>query len=248
MDDGRQVHILTDDFERPAAELAYRMLHRWSQENYFKYDRNHRGIDALVTHQMDPAADGQRRVRNPERKGLNAAVKNAEDKLSRALSDYGRQKLDATDPSPESQRAYIDALSTELAELQVRRDAIPATVAFEATQAGHNAVQPHIESRRLMHSFRIAADRAELGLLELMRPHFKEWRHEGRSLIRTILHSPGNIRVQHRRLHIEIAPQASPYKTRALEALCEQLTAIAAPFPGTDLIMSFAVQPSRSPS
>lgn len=63
-----------------------------------------------------------------------------------------------------------------------------------------------------------------------------------------MLHSPGKICVLHRRLHIEIAPQASPYKTRALQALCEQLTAIAAPFPGTDLIMSFGVLPPRSPS
>lgn len=247
-DNGKQVHILTDDFERPAVELAYRMIHRWSQENYFKYNGNHRGIDALVTHQMDPAADGKRRVRNPDRKALNAAIKTVESKLSRALLDYGRHQLDAADQSPESQRAYIDALSIELAELQVRRDAIPATVAFDDTQAGRDAVQPHIESRRLMHCFRIAADRAELGLLELLRPHFKEWRHEGRSLIRTILHSPGNIRVQQQRLHIEIAPQASPYKTRALQALCHHLTAIAAPFPGTDLVMSFAVQSPRSPS
>jgi hypothetical protein len=203
-------------------------------------------LGALVI-RIPRSVDGQRRVRNPERKALNAAIKNAEDKLFRALGDYGRHQLDATEPA-ESHRAYIVALSTELAELQLRRDAIAATVAFDDTEAGKGAVQPHIESRRLMHCFRIAADRAELGLLELIRPHFKEWRHEGRSLIRTILHSPGNIRVLDRRLHIEISPQASPYKTRALKAMCEQLTAIAAPFPGTDLIMSFAVQPSRSPS
>jgi hypothetical protein len=248
MEDGKQVHIITNDFERPAVELAYRMIHRWSQENYFKYGREHRGIDALVTQRTDPAAHGQRRVRNPDRKALNAAIKAVEAKLSQALIDYGREQLDTTGPSPASRSAYIDALSRELAELQARRDAVPATVAFEDTDAGRDAVQPHIESRRFMHALRIAADRAELGLLELIRPHFKDWQHEGRCLIRAILHSPGNIRVEQGRLHIEVAAQASPYKTRALQALCEQLTAIAAPFPGTDLTMSFAVQPSRRPS
>ena len=248
MADGRQVHILTDDFETPAVELAFRMLHRWSQENYFKYGRQHRGIDALVTQKMDPASDGQRRVRNPERKACSQTIQQLQGKLSEALREYGRQQLDAADPCSESNSAYIDALSLELAQLEAHRNAIPATVAFEDTPAGHGAVQPHIESRRLLHCFRIAADRAELGLLELIRPHFKDWQHKGRSLIRAIVHSPGNIRVSHRRLHIQIAPQVAPYKTRALQALCEQLTAIAAPFPGTDLTMSFSVQPSRRPS
>jgi len=206
------VHIVTNDFKRPAVELAYRMIHRWSQENYFKYGSDYRGIDALVTHQMDPGADGKRPVRNPERKALHAAIKTVEIKLSRVLLDYGRHQLDGADQSPESQRAYIDALSMDLAELQARRDAIPATVAFDDTEAGRGAVQPHIESRRLMHCSRIAADRAELGLLELIRPHFKGWRHEGRSLIRAIHHSPGNIRVQQQRLHIEIALKLPPTK------------------------------------
>lgn len=245
---GKQVHILTDDFERPAVELAYRMLHRWTQENYFKYARSHRGIDALITHNMEPAADGKRLVRNPERKAIDASISAVEKKRAEALQDYARHQLDPGHPTPASLSDYINALTRELGELRSRRDAMPATVAFDTTEAGRNAVQPHVETRRLMHCFRMAADRAELALLEFIRPHFKEWEHEGRSLIRVILHSPGNIRVTKRSLHIAVSPQASPYKTRALESLCHQLSAIAVPFPGTDLIMSFSVLPGRSPS
>lgn len=244
---GRQVHIVTDDFQSPAVELAYRMIHRWSQENFFKYDQEHRDIDALVTHATEPAADADRAVPNPQRVALGASIREVRSKLEEALCELGERQL-GPDTESESLRAYIEALRAELARLQARRDATPARVPFSTTDKGCDAVQPRVETRRLMHCFRILGARADLALLELIRPHFPDWRHEGRALVRAILHSSGNIRVGDRTLHIEIAPQASPYKTRALEQLCAAVSAMGSVFPGTDLLMSFAVLPGRSPS
>jgi hypothetical protein len=61
----KQTHVLTDDREKSAAELASRMFGRWSQENYFKYAGEHRDLDALVTQEMDQPTG--RVVPNPER-------------------------------------------------------------------------------------------------------------------------------------------------------------------------------------
>jgi hypothetical protein len=66
-----------------------------------------------------------------------------------------------------------------------------------------------------MHSFRMAAEQAEIGPLELLRPHFAEWRHEGRSLVRQILHSGGDLSVSDSHVTVTIDPLASPYKTLA---------------------------------
>jgi hypothetical protein len=97
-----------------------------------------------------------------------------------------------------------------------------------------------------MHVFRIVAHRADSALLELLRPHFKDWRHEGRELVRDILHSSGNLRVTDSTLTVEIKPQASPYKTRALAALCKELTGLQSTFPGTNLKMAFTIAQARS--
>jgi transposase len=246
---GKQVHIVTGDFERPAAELAYRMTHRWSQENFFKYDRAHRGIDALVTQDTEPAADGGRLVKNPQRAALDASIAKLGQQLNDALQDYGRrQQPGSTEPCSESHQAYIEALTKELLAVRARRAEMPSRVPFVDTEQGRDAVQPNVEVRRLMHTFRMLADRAELALLELIRPHFSDWRHEGRSLLRAILHSPGNITVTGSELHLQIAPQASPYKTRALQALCDQLTSMQAVFPGSGLRMVFSVLQGRTPS
>ncbi|MCU0694210.1 MAG: hypothetical protein MUF54_22700, partial [Polyangiaceae bacterium] len=68
------------------------------------------------------------------------------------------------------------------------------------------------------------------------------------SLVRAILHSPGNIQLTSSELHIQIAPQASPYKTCALQALCDQLTSMQVVYPGSNLRMCFSVLPTRKPS
>src|SRR6266705_1440637 len=46
--DGHQVSIVSTNFSGEAAPLAAALLARWSQENFFKYMREHFGLDALV--------------------------------------------------------------------------------------------------------------------------------------------------------------------------------------------------------
>jgi hypothetical protein len=242
--DGKQTHILSDDHQTPVAELAHRMFGRWSQENYFKYADEHRDLDALVTQEMDPA-DGTRLVPNPERAKPKAQLAKLRAQLRTAHEHHGRQHVDAEQPrgpSAVAHVAHVQQLEADIARVQTQHNALPARVPWNTTDKGRHAVQPCIEVRRLMHVFRIAAHRAESGLLELLRPHFQDWRHEGRALTRTILQSRGHLRVTDTELHVTLDPLASPYKTRALAALCQDLTRLDSTFPGTNLKMVFDVQ------
>jgi hypothetical protein len=241
--DGKQTHVLTDDYEKPAAELARRMFGRWSQENYFKYAGEHRDLDALVTQEMDPA-DGTRLVPNPERAKPKAQLANLRARLRAAHEQHGRQRLGSGSTSRSSEDAHsvhVQTLEAEILRVQTQYSALPARVPWSTTHKGCGAVQPCVEVRRLMHVFRIAAHRAESALLELLRPHFADWRHEGRALTRTILHSSGHLRVTDTELHVTLDPLASPYKTRALTALCGELSRLDSTFPGTNLKMVFHV-------
>ena len=242
--DGKQTHVLTDDCEKPAAELAHRMFGRWSQENYFKYAEEHRDLDALVTQEMDPA-DGTRLVPNPERVKLRGRLGKLREQLRTAHEEHGRRHLGTEQPNRSSDAAHaahVQAIDASIARVQTQVAALPARIAWSATGKGQDAVQPRIEVRRLMHTFRMAAHRAESALLELLRPHFPDWRNEGRALTRAILHSSGSLRVTATKLHVTIHPLASPYKTRALAALCNELTRLESAFPGTNLKMVFDVK------
>jgi DNA-binding MarR family transcriptional regulator len=241
--DGKQTHVLTDDREKPAAELASRMFGRWSQENYFKYAGEHRDLDALVTQEMDPA-DGTRLVPNPERAKPKAQLANLRVQLRAAHEQHGRQQLgsEPTHCSSEADHAvHVQTIEADIERLKTQYSALPARVPWSTTDKDRDGVQPCVEVRRLMHVFRIVAHRAESALLELLRPQFPDWQHEGRALTRAILHSSGYLRVTATDLHVTLDPLASPYKTRALTALCAELTRLDSTFPGTNLKMVFHV-------
>jgi transposase len=241
--DGKQTHVLTDDYEKPAAFHAQKMFGRWSQENYFKYAGEHRDIDALVTQEMDPA-DGTRLVPNPDRAKPKAQLAKLRAQLRAAHEQHGRKQL-GDEPTGRAAVAahavFVQTIEADIVRVESQYGALPARVPWSTTEKGRDAVQPRVEVRRLVHVFRIAAHRAESALLELLRPHFPDWEHEGRALTRAILHSTGQLRVTDTELHVTLEPLASPYKTRALGALCEDLTRLDATFPGTNLKMHFSV-------
>jgi transposase len=242
--DGKQTHVLTDDDEKPAVELAHKMFGRWSQENYFKYAGEHRDLDALVSHEMEPA-DGTRLVPNPERAAPKAQLAKLRATLRAAHELHGSQQpgpAAARRASDATHAAHVQRIEADIARVEAQHHTLPARVPWGTTDKGRGAMQPRAEVRRLMHVFRIVAHRAESAMLELLRPHFPDWRHEGRALTRAILQSSGHLRKTDTELHVTLVPLASPYKTRALVALCEELTRLASTFPGTNLKMVFHVE------
>lgn len=73
---GHQTPILTSRRDLSTLEVAYRMFERWGQENFFKYLREEFALDALVDYATEPA-DAERHVPNPERKKLDAELRQA---------------------------------------------------------------------------------------------------------------------------------------------------------------------------
>jgi hypothetical protein len=243
--DGKQTHIVTDDEETPAVELALRMFGRWSQENYFKYAGEHRDLDAMITRETEPAADGSRLVPNPERALPKAELAKLRVQLRTVHEHHGSRPSSSASGRLSADAAHaarVNAIEADIARAQAKYDSLAARVPWSTTDKGHGAVQPRAETRRLMHVFRIAAHRAESGLLELLRPHFADWRHEGCALTRAILQSRGHLRVTDTELHVTLDPLAQPYKTRALAALCKDLTRLDSVFPGTNIKMVFHVR------
>jgi hypothetical protein len=66
---GHQTAIVTTRGDLAIEVAAYRMFERWTQENFFRYMRQHFALDALVTYAVEPA-DPERTVPNPQRKAL----------------------------------------------------------------------------------------------------------------------------------------------------------------------------------
>lgn len=249
-DNGHQTHVVTNDHESETFELAHRMFRRWTQENFFKYMRAEMDLDGLYTYVMEDG-DGERLVRNPKRKSLEAKISIMQKKRDRLVAEYGELALSNEEKRRKTMRGFktangalgkeIRELDARIADTKQKRESLPAKVPVNETLRGAKMKQVRTETRRLLHCFRMLVYRAESALRELIRPHHRRWRHDGRTIVQSMLQSKGDIEVTDTELRVALAPQSAPHRTKALSALCEELNILDAKFPGSDLRMRFSV-------
>jgi len=250
-EDGHQTHIVTNDRSTGTFELADRMFHRWGQENFFKYMHEEMELDGLYTYAMEDG-DTERLVPNPKRKALAKKIKKLEAKRAKLVKTYGERAMSNEERKRRTMRGFkiangdlakqIQEVSDKLDALEERHALLPAKVPVKETLKGEKMQQCRIETRRLIHCFRIAAYRAESALRELVRPHYRRWRQDGRTIIQSMMQSKGDIEVAEGELYVVIEPQSAPHRTKALAALCDELNSLDAKFPGTELLMRFSVR------
>jgi hypothetical protein len=70
-DTGRQVALISTDYQSGIGPLAATLFARWSQENFFKYAREHFALDRLADYQTEQIPDTARVV-NPAREPSTA--------------------------------------------------------------------------------------------------------------------------------------------------------------------------------
>jgi hypothetical protein len=64
-DTGHQTAILSTDYRSETARLAGAMFSRWSQENFFRYMRQHYSLDSLVDYRTEAIPETTRVVNPP---------------------------------------------------------------------------------------------------------------------------------------------------------------------------------------
>ena len=256
-DTGDQTHIVTNDRTSSALVLAHRMFGRWSQENFFKYMDQEMDFDGLLSYAMD-AADGDRAVPNPARRKLAQRIHAVKHRLQELTRAYGERALKNQERRHPTMRGFkiangglgqtIREVREALDRLQHRFDSLPAKVPVRETLNGKAPQQVRVETRRLISCFRIAVFRAESTLRELLRPHYRQWRQDGRTIIQSMLQSSGDLEVHPGELRLILAPQSAPHRTKALAILCQELNAFGTRFPGSDLRLRFSVREHGSVS
>src|SRR5229473_1502534 len=248
-DKDRQVHILTtrDAAALPAAAVVYRMTSRWREENYFRYARAHFALDALDSYAVTPG-NPARLVPNPAKKTAAAAVKTAKKHLAEA--EAARQRtLDALHhPAPGTSAVITNAMLAGLdapvtaarRNLQTARADAKATPAkIPLSQHNPDMVRLDAETKLITHAIRMAACNAETTLARALGASYARAGDEAYALIREALTTSGDIIPADGTLTIRLDPLSAPRRTRALAALCDQLTATATRYPGTKLTLRY---------
>ncbi|MHB8565311.1 MAG: putative transposase [Acidiferrobacteraceae bacterium] len=235
---GHQTQIVTTRNDPDAGLVAHAMFSRWRQENFFRYQRAHFGLDALDAYETT-ADDPARMVANPRRRDADRVLKDATSSLDRAEAREGKSSLDGEKPDAELRQAFADARA-EVERLAAAAKAIPAKVQLAEVRPA--AVRIDVERKRIMDAIRMATYNAESALARMIAPHYARADDEARTLLREIFSAPGDIEIDGDCLHVRINALAAPRRTRALIGLCAELTATETLYPGTSLTLVYSVK------
>jgi hypothetical protein len=252
----RQIHALTSRHDLTAGEVCWRMSARWREENYFRYARTRFALDALDSYAAAPD-DPDRMVPNPAKKAAAARIRHAEAAAQAAEAARDAALLQLRSPVP-GQAAYltnqlinalaapVEAAWRELDEVDQAAAAIPARVPLGTLSP--DMVRLEAEVKQITHAIRMAAYNAETSLARALDGHYARAGDEAYAVIREALAVSGDIRPGDGELLVRLDPLTAPRRTQALAALCDQLTAAGARYPGTDLILRYEVKPHPSPA
>ena len=246
-DSGHQTSIVTTRTDWPIEVVAWRMFERSTQENFFRYMRQHFALDALVNYQVEPGDPG-RTIPNPVRKQLAKELRAAVQELE---STYGAQAR----ANPEAQRPTMRGFKIAQAKLErqirdaeakyqalkVRAAKSPKRVPIKDVVAEDEIVRLAPEAKHLTDTVKMLAFRAETALVRCLRLNGVHTEKDGRALVREMLLSSADIvpDAEQRRLRVRVHSQANPRHNEALTKLCATLNELELPYPGTDLILVY---------
>jgi hypothetical protein len=252
----RQIHALTSRTDLTAGEVCWRLSSRWREENYFRYARTRFALDALDSYAASPDDPG-RMVPNPAKKTAAARVRQAEAAARAAETARDAALLQLRSPAP-GQAAYltnqvINALNAPVQAAWRELDEAGQAAAAISARIPLGTLAPDMarldaEVKQITHAIRMAAYNAETALARALDGHYARAGDEAYALIREALTASGDIRPGPGELLIRLDPLTAPRRTQALAALCDQLTAAGARYPGTDLVLRYEVKSRPTPA
>jgi hypothetical protein len=251
-DSGHQTAILTTREDLRIEEVAYRMFERWTQENFFRYMRQHFGLDALLTYATEPA-DGQRMVLNPQRKALKERRTLNTRMIKELTENRGRNALreagvvnsksrsrEKRIPNEEIDQRIHD-LQEENKRLRAEIGSLPKRVPLSSVFDPAEIVKLAPEAKHLTDTIKMTAYRAETTLTRALGAHYARSEDEGRALLREIFFSAADIIPQpnQNRLLVRLHSLANTRSNRALANLCVSLNEQGVIYPGTNLTIHY---------
>ena len=249
---GHQTSVLSTDYQADLGPVAAAMFARWSQENFFKYMREHYGLDRLVDYATESIPETTKVV-NPAYRSLDGQVRRANGLLVRKRAMFGALSLEGEiEPSQvepfEHKKATLQeeimAATQELAALKATRKATPKHLTMGELPDGERFEQLRTQSKHFMDTIKMVAYRAETAMTQVVRETMA--RHDdARSLLRTLYRTEVDLLPDEHAntLTVRLHHLATRSADETVRHLCEELNATDTIFPGTTLRLIYELVP-----
>ena len=260
-DTGHQVAILTTDYRSNLTQLAAQLLARWSQENYFKYAREHFGLDRLAGYCTEEITDPITVV-NPAYRQLEGQIRSANGKLARVTAEFGALSMEtAIDAAmePDNVEAYmvnkallqerVDLLRLSVTDLKAQRKATPRHIDVNDLPEDQRFARLSTHSKHFVDAIKMISYRAETAMANVLRESLTR-PDEARALLRAIYSTEADLLpdVDNNTITVRLHHLAQNISDQSVVLLCKELNKTETLFPRTNLRMIFELGSPKIPA
>ena len=264
-DNGKQIAVVTNltAEEQTNEAVIERIGGRWgNQENVFKYMIQEFSLDALLEYNRadgpecratDQQIPDEVDHPNPKYNKITKELKRLGNERKKLLAKYGLVYEELGEKA-EQEEAEREKMLKKLAKLRQgadgkRLDEINAQIEQSQSNRGETKQRESVAEagysklrsgiKQIADTVKISAYHLESRLYEMLGPHYANTEKEGRKLLAAAMRSSGTIRLEGKKIVVNLEEQASPNRTAAIDALCRDLTERQARYPGTELVIEF---------
>lgn len=246
--DGHQTSIISTDFTREMTTSSAAMFARWSQENFFKYMREHYNLDRLVDYSTKDIPESIKVV-NPMYREADGEVRKQAAQLARKQCECNSIVLcDDIEPAQvadyeikkESLQEEIVGMKQTLADLKACRRDTPRHVMLSDLPKEDQFRKLGMKSKYFLDTIKLIAYRAETAMVNIVRQTMS--RHDdARSLLRSLYDTDADILPDYanEKLLVRLHQPANHSSAVTIENLCRELNTTNTKFPGTELRLTY---------
>jgi hypothetical protein len=248
-DSGHQTSILTTNFRAPMTTLAVSLFARWSQENFFRYMREHYGLDHLIEYGTEPIPDAISVV-NPAWRKLDGQIRSQAGRRHRMAAQFGALTL-SEDPTESQVQGFqqrkghlqeeIQVLDLEIDNLKQLRKKTEHHIPVKSLPEADRFTRLRTERKHFIDTLEMIAYRAETSMASLLREHMARSGDDARALLRQIFHTEADLTpdLAANTLTVSLHHLTQAAHDQALEKLLADLNDTQTVFPGTELVLVF---------
>jgi len=253
---GHQTAILATDYRSDIPPISGAMFARWSQENFFRYSRQHFGIDKLADYSLEEISDPTLIV-NPAWRELDRQVRSLNGKRSRRLANFTALNLEES-IEPEKVEPFmrrkaelqedIECMDQEINTLKTQRKGTPHHIDVSELPPEQQFKKLATASKHLVDTIKMVAYRAETAMANILRGHqFRS--DEARQLLASVYQTEADLLPDFETgtLTVRLHHLPTVRADTIVQKLCEELNDTKTLFPRTNLTLCFKVGSLQNP-
>jgi len=252
---GHQTSILSTNYQADYTLLAVSMFARWSQENFYKYMRQHYGLDRLAEYGTEPVPDPIQTV-NPAWRKLHAQIRTQGEKRRRQLALFGaldlsglaEKEVDGYEQKQGQLQEAIEDLDRQIQQLKAQRKQTPHHIAVKDLPESDRFSRLLTERKHFIDTIKLIAYRAETSMASLLRDKLSR-ADDARALLRQIYDTEVDLipDLEKKTLTVRLHHLTQAAHDEAVRYLCDQLNATETIFPDTELKLIYQLGASQIP-